>query len=204
MRCSNRSRPKYSIAQLSGILFTNINDIASSSMIYKIADQPHEFEQIHRLNYKLFVEEIPQHPVNDEKILIDKFHFKNKYLIALKQDQLIGMVCYNEIRPFSLDGKVERLDEKIPPYKRLAEIRLLGVDPSERKIAVAYRLLQHLCAELILQGIETAVMSGTTRQLPLYTKLGFIPFGELVGTAGALFQPMYITVTKLHHDFRTS
>ncbi|MBV8251883.1 MAG: GNAT family N-acetyltransferase [Chitinophaga sp.] len=173
-------------------------------MIFKIADQPHEFEQIHRLNYKLFTEEIPQHPINEEKILIDKFHFKNTYVIALNQDRLVGMVCYNEIRPFSLDGKIENLDEKIPAYSRLAEVRLLGVEKSERKISIAYRLLQKLCAELISQGIETAVVSGTTRQLPLYTKLGFIPFGDLVGVPGALYQPMYIHVTHLRHDFRTS
>ncbi|RFS21891.1 GNAT family N-acetyltransferase [Chitinophaga silvatica] len=173
-------------------------------MIFKIADKPNEFEQIHELNYRLFVEEIPQHPVNTDKKLIDKFHFKNNYLIALKNNHLIGMVCYNEIRPFSLDGKVEKLDELIPPYTRLAEIRLLGVEIAERKISIAYRLLQHLCNELLKQGIDTAVISGTTRQTKLYTKLGFVPFGGLVGTEGAFFQPMYITVTNLRNDFGTN
>ena len=32
--------------------------------IYRIAREPWEFEQIHRLNYRTFVEEIPQHPPN--------------------------------------------------------------------------------------------------------------------------------------------
>ncbi|MBC9933127.1 GNAT family N-acetyltransferase [Chitinophaga qingshengii] len=170
-------------------------------MIIKIADQPNEFEQIHRLNYKLFVEEIPQHPANDDKILVDKFHFKNKYVIALKNDHVIGMVCYNEVRPFSLDGKVQQLDEHIPPYKRLAEVRLLGIERSERKISVAYRLLRQLIAEMLHQGIDSAVVSGTTRQIKLYTKLGFVPFGNLVGVEGALYQPMFIHVTNLRDDF---
>ena len=30
-------------------------------LIYKVADQDWEFESIHKLNYKTFVEEIPQH-----------------------------------------------------------------------------------------------------------------------------------------------
>ncbi|MGX5819270.1 GNAT family N-acetyltransferase [Chitinophaga lutea] len=170
-------------------------------MIIKMADQPHEFEQIHRLNYQLFVEEIPQHPANAEKVLVDKFHFKNRYLIALKQGRLIGMVCYNELRPFSLDGKVDELDQQIPAYKRLAEVRLLGVEKSERKISVAYRLLRSLGVELLRQEIDTAVISGTTRQIKLYTKMGFVPFGSLVGKGDAMFQPMYITATQLRDDF---
>lgn len=173
-------------------------------MIIKTADQPHEFEQIHRLNYKLFTEEIPQHPPNEEKIRVDKFHFKNTYVIALKNDQLIGMVCYNETRPFSLDGKVVNLDEQIPGYKRLAEIRLLGIEKKERKISIAYRLLQFLCSELIREGIDTAVISGTTLQTKLYTNIGFVPFGNPVGEEGALFQPMFITVNKLRNDFGTN
>lgn len=174
------------------------------NMIIKTADQPHEFEQIHRFNYKLFTEEIPQHPANEDKILVDKFHFKNKYLVALKNDQLIGMVCYNEIRPFSLDGKVADLDEHLPQYKRLAEIRLLGVEKEERKISVAYRLLKHLCAALIREGIDTAVISGTILQTKLYANMGFVPFGGLVGKEGALFQPMFITVNDLRNDFGTN
>lgn len=169
-----------------------------------MADQPHEFEQIHRLNYKLFTEEIPQHPTNEEKIRVDKFHYKNKYVIALKDDQLIGMVCYNETRPFSLDGKVADLDKHIPAYKRLAEIRLLGIEKQERKISIAYRLLKHLCSELIKEGIDSAVISGTTLQAKLYTSMGFLPFGEPVGTEGALFQPMFINVNNLRNDFGTN
>lgn len=101
-------------------------------MTIKLAQEPYEFDQIHQLNYKTFVEEIPQHSPNTEKKLIDKFHFKNKYVIAIKDNDLIGMVCYNQVRPFSLDEKVSNLDKLIPPYKNLAEIRLLAVDIKER------------------------------------------------------------------------
>jgi aspartate aminotransferase-like enzyme len=38
------------------------------------------------------------------------------------------------------------------------------------------------------------VISGTTRQLKLYRHLGFTPFGSLVGTTAAPYQPMYLTL----------
>ncbi len=38
-----------------------------------------------------------------------------------------------------------------------------------------------------------ALISATTRQLKLYTHMGFVPFGPLLGTAEAAFQPMYVT-----------
>ncbi len=40
-------------------------------LIYKVADQAWEFESIHKLNYKTFVEEIPQHEETKERFRID-------------------------------------------------------------------------------------------------------------------------------------
>src|SRR5689334_11562052 len=113
-------------------------------MTLKHVDQEDEFQQIHQLNYKTFVEEIPQHTANAGRTLVDKFHFKNEYIIALRSQKLIGMVCYNLVRPFSLDEKIPGLDHFLPPHHRLAEIRLLAVDAEERKVTIAYRLLQFL------------------------------------------------------------
>jgi predicted N-acetyltransferase YhbS len=173
-------------------------------MIIKPADQETEFYQIHQLNYKTFVEEIPQHQPNDEKILIDKFHSRNKYIVALRNEQVIGMVCYNQFRPFSLDEKVPDLDTYLPSYVQLAEIRLLAVAREERRITVAYRLLKYLCTELIRNKIDTAIISGTTRQTRLYSSIGFTPFGPLVGKQNAFYQPMVITLNELRNDFKTN
>ena len=171
-------------------------------MILKAATELYEFLQIHQLNYKTFVEEIPQHQENPEKKLIDKFHTKNKYVIAVKDRNVIGMVCYNSERPFSLDTKIDDLDQYLPSNSNIAEIRLLSVTSEERKTTVAYRLLQFLCHTLIEQKINAAIISGTTRQTRLYARLGFTPFGPLIGKGEALFQPMYITLENLHYDFK--
>ena len=65
---------------------------ADTSLRFKIANEEWEFEAIHRLNYKTFVEEIPQHARNPEQRLVDKLHAENTYAICLSGDRLVGMV----------------------------------------------------------------------------------------------------------------
>ena len=162
-------------------------------MIVKKATEDWEFEQIFRLNYDTFVQEIPQHPENTEKKLRDKFHGVNNYLIALVNDEVIGMICINDKRPFSLDKKLANLEEHLPEYTSMCEIRLLSVKKEARGSAVFFNLfsaMRSLCYE---KGYDLAIISGTVLQERLYRKIGFIPFGPKVGTEGALYQPMYLT-----------
>ena len=125
-------------------------------------------------------------------------------MVAKRNNKVIGMVCYNTQRPFSLDQKVPNLDSYLPAYSNLAEVRLLSVCPEERRTTVVYRLLQSLCTELIRINIDTVVISGTTRQLDLYYRIGFTAFFSLVGNQDAWYQPMYITINKLRNDFRNN
>ncbi len=162
-----------------------------------------EFEQMFRLNYQTFVDEIPQHQTNENKILVDKFHEKNRYFIAKDGDTVVGMICYSTKRPFSLDAKVADLDSFLPAHDTIAEVRLLSVQKEYRHGRLAYRLIKHLSHELLQKGIYTAVISGTTRQLSFYNKIGFIPFGNLVGTREAAYQPMYITLNDLRSVFKS-
>jgi N-acyl-L-homoserine lactone synthetase len=85
------------------------------TLVYKIAETEAEFEQIHRLNYQTFVEEIPQHAPSPERRLVDKFHAENTYLIALVDGELAGMLAVRDRRPFSLDQKLPDLDAHLPP-----------------------------------------------------------------------------------------
>ena len=172
------------------------------AIVLKEATESAEFVQIHQLNYKTFVEEIPQHPVNNEKILIDKFHHKNRYIIAKEEGKVVGMVCYNHERPFSLDGKLDNLDGWLPNCNKLTEIRLLAIMPGKRKGRLAYDLMHHLFDVVISQGADAAIISGTTDQLKLYRHIGFKPFGPLVGKSGAQFQPMYITLKDISSGFK--
>src|SRR3954465_11782876 len=95
----------------------------------KIAREEWEFEQIHRLNYRTFVEEIPQHTPNPDGRLVDRFHAENTYLIAVAGERGVGMLAMRDRRPFSLDAKLSDLDGYLPPHRSVAEVRLMAVEP---------------------------------------------------------------------------
>ncbi len=164
------------------------------SLKFKIADEDWEFEAIHRLNYKTFVEEIPQHERNPEQRLVDKFHAENTYAICLDGRRLAGMVCGRVSRPFSLDQKLPDLDSHLPPGRKLLEVRLLSVEKEYRNGQVFCGLVRLLAQHFRERGCDLAVISGTTRQSRLYRHLGFVPFGPTIGSGEAQFQPMYLTL----------
>jgi hypothetical protein len=168
--------------------------MATQTLTFKIACESWEFEKIHRLNYKTFVEEIPQHPASPDKILVDKFHSENTYLICLHGDRLLGMVAVRDKRPFSLDSKLDNLDAYLPAHHSLCEIRLLAVEKDRRGPRVFQGIMLMLAKYGDALGYDLAVMSGTVRQLKLYGQLGFVSFGPLVGTLHAQYQPMYLTL----------
>jgi aspartate aminotransferase-like enzyme len=166
------------------------------SLRFKIASEEWEFEQVFRLNYQTFVEEIPQHAPNPEKRLVDRFHHQNSYLIGLDGDQLIGMMAVRDKRPFSLDEKLGNIDPYLPPGRSICEIRLLAVLASHRNGMVFQGLLKLLLEYGRQKKYNLAVISGTVRQQKLYKHLGFVPFGPMVGAREAQFQPMYLTMEE--------
>ena len=168
----------------------------------KIATEEWEFEAIHRLNYKTFVEEIPQHAARATPRLVDKFHHENTYIICLHGKELAGMMAMRGERPFSLDKKVENLDSYLPDRRKLVEIRLLAVEKDFRNGHVFRGMLALLVSHGKAQGYNVALISGTTRQAKLYRHLGFVPFGPLVGAGEAWFQPMYLTLETLEEKAR--
>src|SRR2546426_8565909 len=96
-------------------------------LVFKFASEDWEFEEIHRLNYKTFVEEIPQHKASPSQRLVDKFHAENTYLICLCGRKLAGVLAGRSNRPFSLGQKLENIDSYPPPGRQIFEIRLLAV-----------------------------------------------------------------------------
>ena len=129
--------------------------------------------------------------------LVDKFHAENIYLICFSGRKLVGMLAVRGKRPFSLDGKLENLDSYLPPGRRICEIRLLAIEKRYRGLRggqVLHGILALLWQHGVEKGYDLAIISGTTRQFKLYQHLGFVPFGPLVGTGDAQFQPMYVTL----------
>ncbi|KJS80078.1 MAG: hypothetical protein JM58_19125 [Peptococcaceae bacterium BICA1-8] len=168
-----------------------------SGYTVKIADNEIEFDLIHRLNYKTFVEEIPQHEINESGYLVDKFHNENTYIISLDGNKLAGMVAVRGNRPFSLDSKIPDLNSYLPENKNICELRLLTVEKEYRRGYAFYDIARNLVSYCRENNYDYAIISGTTRQQKLYKHIGFAPFYHLVGKEGAFYQPMYINVEKL-------
>jgi aspartate aminotransferase-like enzyme/GNAT superfamily N-acetyltransferase len=168
--------------------------ITADRLQFTVATDPAELDQVHRINYRTFVEEIPQHPANEDRTLVDRFNDNSTYFVCKRGNRVIGMVAMHERRPFSLDAKLPDLDTYLPAGCRPCEIRLLAVEPEHRNGVVFRGLIRELSRHCIARGFDAVVISGTVRQLKLYRHLGFVAFGPLVGTAEAQYQPMYLTL----------
>lgn len=176
---------------------------ARAALTFKIASEQSEFDQIHKLNYQTFVKEIEQHEVSESEILIDKFHKENTYIVCLKASKLVGMTAVRDKRPFSLDFKLKNLDSYLPSIASICEIRLLAVKKESRNGVILRGLIQCAAEYCLSKKYNYAIISGIISQQKLYSRIGFIPFGPLVGTQKALFQPMYLTVESFEKSYKT-
>ena len=172
-----------------------------SKLQFKIAETPEEFDQINKLNYKTFVEEIQQHPQNPKKYLVDKFHTENTYLICLENGIVIAMVSVRGNRPFSLDAKVKNLDSFFYKNFKPCEIRLLSIETNRRSGRILQGLLTKLALVCIKKGFDIALISGIVEQEKLYLRLGFLPFGNPVKSGQVYYQPMYKKLEDLTHEW---
>ena len=172
-------------------------------LVFKPATEPWEFAEISQLNYASFVEEVPQHPANDDRALVDQFHDENTYFICRRGPELLGMICVRDRRPFSLDQKLGRLEDHLPQAAgaKLCEVRLLAVRPELRRTRVLPGLLTMMARYCQDGGYDYVVMSGRVSQQPLYRHIGFIPFGPVVGDESAPYQPMYRPVGNVGAEF---
>src|SRR5271154_941224 len=98
---------------------------------FKAAETPDEFEQIFRLNHAVFAGELDQHPAQPGDRLVDKFHDRNQYVIALAGDQVIGMISTHDKPPLSVAAKLAD-PALLDAFGRLLEVRLLAVEPAHR------------------------------------------------------------------------
>ncbi|HEV3263867.1 MAG TPA: aminotransferase class V-fold PLP-dependent enzyme, partial [Gemmataceae bacterium] len=164
---------------------------------FKRAETPQEIEQIHRLNYQTFVSEIPQHADPGNGRLVDKFHHKNAYFIAVEEDQVIGMVCGHDQPPFSVADRLADPEIIQRPGMRPLEVRLLAVRPEKRNSTIFFGLLWMLYEHAHRQGYTHLLLSGIEERLPLYQRLGCQPLGPAVPCGQAAFVPMMMTVGHL-------
>jgi aspartate aminotransferase-like enzyme len=161
---------------------------------FKLADTDEDFEQIHQLNYRTFVQEIPQHRDNGQGRLVDKFHDRNIYFMALVGERLVGMISVHDQPPFSIESRLADPSIIKQPNMRPLEVRLLAIEPGERHTTVLAGLIYAMNAFAQANGFTHYLISGVTDQVELYKHIGFNPLGPPVGEAGAAFVPMMTTL----------
>ena len=166
--------------------------------VFKRAETPPEIDQVHRLNYRTFVREIPQHADCGGERLVDKFHHKNVYFIVLLHDRVLGMVSAHGEPPFSV---AERLDEPAVlqrPGTRPLEARLLAIEPGQRHSSLIFiGLLWSVYEHARVNGYTHMYISGVEERVALYERLGFVPLGPAVQSGKARFVPMVLKVGHL-------
>ncbi len=165
--------------------------------VFKRADTDQEFEQIHCLNFRTFVDEIPQHENPGNGRLVDKFHDKSVYFIVVRDGRVVGMVSSHDQPPFSVAERLTDPGILLRPGTRPMEVRLLAIEPDIRNSTVFFGLLWSVYENARANGYTHVFISGLKERVPLYRRLGFEPLGPAVASGEALFVPMVLTMGQL-------
>lgn len=161
---------------------------------FKQAETEREFAGIARLNHAVFAAELGQHAPGTAPALVDKFHAKNTYFIAFDQERLIGMISVHFDAPFSVGEKLAD-PSVLDRLGRIAEIRLLAIEPAHRKGGALQGLLFY--AYHHSSDRDTLVVSARQEELKMYRNLGFVELGPAVASGSAMFIPMAIPIPEL-------
>jgi aspartate aminotransferase-like enzyme len=165
--------------------------------VFKRAETSQELDQIHRLNYRTFVTEIPQHPDDGDGVLIDKFHSKNCYFIALEDNRVIGMISVHDEPPFSIADRLSDPSILQSPNSKPLEVRLLAIEPAKRGTTVVIGLMWCVYDYSCNHGYTHLYISGFAERMPLYKELGFEQLGPAVPSGHARFVPMRVTPSTI-------
>ncbi|MCC6230062.1 MAG: alanine--glyoxylate aminotransferase family protein [Phycisphaerales bacterium] len=166
-------------------------------LVFKVATEASELQQVHELNYLTFVREIGQHEDLGRPTLVDKFHERNLYLIATRAGSVVAMLAVHDRPPFSVATRLEDpawIERNCP---RPVEVRLLAVRPTERQSVVLPGLLWLLYRHAGTAGYSHMLASGVRQQLGMYRKLGFEAIGVERPSGHAYFTPLVMPVESL-------
>ena len=161
---------------------------------FKRAESSGELEQVFRLNYTVFAGELAQYPELPDGQLVDKFHHKNIYVIALEGETVVGMIACHDQPPFSVAAKLAD-PAVLADHGKLVEVRLLAVEPSHRNGIVMSGLMATLYEHL--RAYDAIVISGHVDKAALYRELGFRALGPAVSSGEALYLPMALRLPDL-------
>lgn len=164
---------------------------------FKPAETAEEYAQVHRLNYKTFVRELPQHSDPGKEELVDKFHDRNTYYVALYDDRVVGMISGHDQAPFSVADKMADKRQLSLLGARPFEVRLLAVEPEHRHRYVVTGLMWAIFRFAENAGYSHLLISGVHDKAGMYEKLGFLPLGPAMKSGEVFYTPMWCDIRRM-------
>ena len=153
-------------------------------------------EQIHRLNHRVFAEEVGQHATRVDGRLVDKFDSKNHYFVASHEGEIVGIVAVHDVPPFSIEDKLEDSRVIRGLAGRPLEVRLLAVHPDFQNALMFGGLVGTVYRYALAQGYANLLISGIRDLAPMYRRMGFRELGPAVQSGSASIIPMAMDVAN--------
>jgi hypothetical protein len=167
------------------------------SYAFKWAETPAEYDAIRRLNHITFAEELGQHELQQDGVLVDRFEEKSRYAIAIADGEVVGMIAVHSQPPWSIEKRLPSPQILNALPERKLEVRLLAVHPSHRTTMVLAGLLTTVIDYVFTERFAALLISGVTDRVSLYERLGFHAVGEPVPDGCVSFVPMALVVADL-------
>lgn len=173
---------------------------STAGIHFKQAETAAEIEQIHRLNHRIFAEEVGQHERTADGRLVDKFHSRNRYFIARHGDELVGMISAHAGPEFSITSRLEHPD-MLRTLRAPLEIRLLAILPQFRNRSILMGLFWQVRSYARANGHSDLLISGIVERARMYEKIGFRAMGPAVRCGAAKFVPMRLSLDSAPERF---
>ncbi len=161
----------------------------------KYAETDDEFEKIYRLNHETYANELGQEQVTEDGRLLDKLQDRCDYIIAKKEDKIVGMTAIT--RPgnvFSIESSLEDPSIVARVRKDACEFRRVAIIPEYRHQGLYVLLMESLAQYCIKNTISYVFGSAHVDNVRLYEKVGFFSFDKQFSKGRATYQPMVAVV----------
>jgi N-acyl-L-homoserine lactone synthetase len=165
--------------------------------VFKIAETPQELADVHRLLYRTFVLEIPRYDDPGTDFLVDKYHERNVYFVAVRKGRVCGMTAVHDQPPFSAAAALDNPNVLLKLTPRLLEARILAVNPRERFGVVFAGLACSVHEYAKSSDYRYIVITGLTERQGMYERMGFRPLGPPRLRGNRHFVPMALDVSRL-------
>lgn len=164
--------------------------MSKNNIIVKIADQS-DREEIYKLRYLIYAEELHQHEANEEKMLSDTLDEWNTYVVVRIDGNISGFVCITPPgKTYGLDRYIGR--EKYPYiYDNMYEGRLFTVLKEYRGSPTSILLAFSLFRFVEEKNGESIMTYGRIDLVDFYTKMGLADLGETLKSGEVEFRLMF-------------